>query len=738
MMGQNNSEIEVKDISGIPAAVEYVEKALRPKAGTRSKAAQHAPVCVITEELLRYLLMTDHTDIRVRVPGIRPFYVQVTARGGSGPDPGFAGTATAGAGSAGADHNAVNDDEWIEGQINRSLLDGYQDHIIYSCKKGVHRYRIFVQTKEKEDLQNEIFSFYKDADPALQEKPLSVLWYIAGHHKLFLILALINRLIKHGAALMLPVLASGVIDDITGGMPFLSRPVLIRVAVSAAMIVINLFCTWLESRQYRRFVRNIEAGFKMAIMQKLHMLSIRYHIETPTGKLLTKLVSDVQYVGMLLFDRLGEFVFLLEDIPYVIIVSLIRFPVMALFFMAVVPVEVFMIHRRMKPIWESKAQMRKVTEMSNAAFKEVLENERTIRAHGLEKTQDRMLSSGVRSVRQASYLFDDLQIRLNNVVYGGAQGFRLLCLCVTGFLASKGIVSIGEMVLFLSLFDTIINSVQRVMDQMPQTTQGYDSLISINEVLFEQDVEHSGTRQLPVPFRGEIELKNVAFGYAPDTPPMISGISFRVPAGKSAALTGGSGSGKTTILNLILGLYTCSSGQVLIDGIDVDELDKAAFRRHVAVVPQQCVLFSGTLLDNLVFGLPYVSTEQIMDALDRVGMRSFVSRHPDGLQMHIQEEGENLSGGQRQRIAIARALLREPKIILLDEPTSALDRESEMQVQEAIEGLMGTCTILIVAHRLNTLRKVDYIYRIEKNRAVLYDSFEQVLAAEQERKGTLG
>ena len=205
----------------------------------------------------------------------------------------------------------------------------------------------------------------------------------------------------------------------------------------------------------------------------------------------------------------------------------------------------------------------------------------------------------------------------------------------------------------------------------------------------------------------------MTFRYAPDQPPALSNVNITVPAGKSVAFIGRSGSGKSTALSMLVGLYSPQEGKITIDGLDLDTLDKNRFRRHIAVVPQTSVLFSGSLWDNLVFGLKYVSEERVMAALRDVGLEELVTGHPDGLFRPISEGGENLSGGQRQRISIARALLRDPGIILLDEATSALDTESEREVQAAIETIMGKCTIIMVAHRLNTIQNVDLIYRFE-------------------------
>lgn len=285
----------------------------------------------------------------------------------------------------------------------------------------------------------------------------------------------------------------------------------------------------------------------------------------------------------------------------------------------------------------------------------------------------------------------------------------------------------GTVVLFQSLFDVLVNSVQKVLDALPQITQGYDSLASIGEILFEMDVERCGSLRLSAPVRGEIELSHLSFAYDNNPEQVLKDINLRVPAGKVAAFVGQSGAGKSSLLNLILGLYLPTGGEIKVDGMNLAELDLNDFRRHIAVVPQNTVLFSGTLWDNLVFGLKYVSRSRVMEVIRSVGLEDMLQSLPDGLNTVILEGGGNLSGGQRQRVAIARALMRDARIVLFDEATSALDAVSEQQVQRAIDAMLSKCTIIMVAHRLNTLKKADFIYRIENGQAFLCPSYESLI-----------
>ena len=675
---------------------------------------------LICEELLNHLLEAGYAQIDVAFKPSRARCVEISA---------------AGAQDELASAESADEKQRIENEIKLSLLGQYADRIDFRYKRGVNRYRVFPDAPRDPDLNAELYAFYERADAGAREKPLSVLAYLARKHRARFWVSMLVKTVKHLGALMLPVYAAKIIDMVVAGQPFFSWQVWGSILGSVIALVVNLVCFWIDANVYHRFARAVESAFKMAIVRKLQALSMKYHSNAQTGWLLSKLISDVQFIEQLIYERLTDVLHLCIDVVFVIVVALQSYPPMLLFYVVIVPVAVWFIRRAARPVLESKAYMRKQTEHTNAAFKEMLDMERLTRSQSMQATEYRNISAKVRRVQDAANRYDQLGVWVNNVTYGGSQGFRLICLSFAAFLASRGFISIGAVVLFQSVFDMIINSVQKVLDELPQITQGYDSLVSVNEILLERDIERDGTLRLPEPVRGEIELKNVTFAYEDDQTSVLDGVSLRIPAGGSVAFIGKSGAGKTTVMNLILGLYSRKSGEILIDGVDIDALDKNSYRRHVAVVPQYTVLFSGTLWENLVYGLKYVSTEQVMDALTSVGLEDLLNSLPDGLDSQIQENGGNLSGGQRQRIAIARALLRDASIILFDEATSALDPQSERQVQKAIDAVMKKCTVVMVAHRLNTLRKVDAIYHIENGRATRCESYEQAV---REMDGDLG
>jgi ABC-type multidrug transport system fused ATPase/permease subunit len=251
----------------------------------------------------------------------------------------------------------------------------------------------------------------------------------------------------------------------------------------------------------------------------------------------------------------------------------------------------------------------------------------------------------------------------------------------------------------------------------------------VREILAEKS-EVTATENQPAKgekLLGEIEFDNVHFTY-PTRPDIeiLKGISFKVPAGQKVALVGPSGAGKSTIVQLILKFYDIQSGDLLVDGRSIYGMDTTAYRQNMAIVPQEVLLFGGTIRENLLYGKPDASEEEVVQAAKQANAWEFIKSFPEGLETIVGERGIKLSGGQRQRIAIARAILKNPAILLLDEATSSLDAESEKVVQEALDKLMEGRTSIIIAHRLATVRNVDKIYVIDSGRIVEAGTHEEL------------
>jgi ATP-binding cassette, subfamily B, bacterial len=288
---------------------------------------------------------------------------------------------------------------------------------------------------------------------------------------------------------------------------------------------------------------------------------------------------------------------------------------------------------------------------------------------------------------------------------------------------------VGDAVMYHTYFGMLVGAVQQFMSVFPAMAQGADAIRSIGEVLEAPQIEDSyGKPPAPMPLRGEIVFDNVSFHYSKGREVALSGINLRIAPGETVAFVGESGAGKSTLINLAIGCRPPGEGRVLLDGHDLREMDLRTYRRQIGVVPQATILFAGTLRENVTYGLDGVSDEALWKILEESNLAGFARELPKGLDTPLGEAGARLSGGQRQRMAIARALVRNPRLIILDEATSALDTESERLVQEALVRLTKDRTTLIVAHRFSTIRHANRIVVLHSGRIVEMGTREELLA----------
>ena len=284
--------------------------------------------------------------------------------------------------------------------------------------------------------------------------------------------------------------------------------------------------------------------------------------------------------------------------------------------------------------------------------------------------------------------------------------------------------------LISQVFSTLTGAVTSVLSLLPFAARGGEAVRSIAEVLEEPDLERNHGKPPIGGLRGAIALRAVAYRYRESDPPALDRVDLEIAAGETVAIVGASGSGKSTLLNLVLGFLRPSEGRVEFDGVDLATIDMRTARRQMSVVPQESVMFEGSIRENVTYGLPAVPDEQLEQALRDANAWELIESLPDGWDTGVGQRGARMSGGQRQRLAIARALIRDPRVLLLDEATSALDSESESAVQEALERLRAGRTTLVVAHRLSTIRSADRIVVLEHGRVVEVGPHEELVAAD--------
>ena len=478
-------------------------------------------------------------------------------------------------------------------------------------------------------------------------------------------------------------------------------------------------------------IRQIEAELRGALVRKLQHLSILYHKQMSSGRLQSKIMRDVEAVENLSTQMFIQMVSILLSIGIALTVTLAHSRIVFIMFLVTIPMSaaaVFLFRKRMK---ETNQQFRQEVEHTSGHVMEMMELIPITRAHALEEEEIQKMTGYLEHVAENGYRLDVVQNLFGATGWVIFQVSQLVCLGFTSYLAIQGKVTIGDVVLYQSYYTTIITQLTNIMNLVPIMAKGFESLHSIGEVMTSYD-EEDYTGKNPVDhIKGAVEFRHVTYQYPEASEPVLKDFSLKAEPGETIALVGESGAGKSTVLNMLIGFMRPDSGEILLDGENMRNLDFRSFRRHLAVVPQETILFSGTVRQNITYGSADVTEEELWQVLKAANLDEVVKNLPQGLDTNLGEHGGRLSGGQRQRISIARSLLRKPDIILWDEATSALDNISERKVQQAFEKLSKGKTTFIVAHRLSTIRNVKKIMVMKAGQCVEEGDYETLM----EKKG---
>ena len=331
-------------------------------------------------------------------------------------------------------------------------------------------------------------------------------------------------------------------------------------------------------------------------------------------------------------------------------------------------------------------------------------------------------------IYKKGFQLDILQSVFGSVSWASFQIFQLICLIFTGLLALQGKIQPGDVVMYQTYFTTVVNSVSGIITLVPTISKGMESISSIGEIMGAGEVERYQGKKKIKKIDGHFYFDHVSFHYLDKQHPVINDFTLDVQPGETIAFVGPSGSGKSTLLNLLIGFIQPTSGTIYLDEQPLTQVDMRSVRQFLAVVPQTTLLFSASIRENITYGLTNISEQQLDAVIEAAQLRSLIEELPNGLDTLVGENGSQLSGGQKQRISIARALIRNPKIILLDEATSALDTQSEKKIQHALDYLTEAATTFIVAHRLSTIKEADRIIVIEKGKIIETGTYEELMA----------
>lgn len=527
----------------------------------------------------------------------------------------------------------------------------------------------------------------------------------------------------------LPVVTAAIIDLVSSEGSVES--VLWWLLIALALLVQNYPNHIVYTRNFMTVVRDTGADLRNALAERLQSLSIGYYTRMSSSIVQNKVVRDVENVELMLQQMTHPMLSSAMVLAGAITMTAIAVPQFLPVYALTVPIAIGL-----------RAALRRRSRVRNEAFRKEMEGFAArvgemaslmpvTRAHGLERTAVSRVATGADGVRRAGLHLDMLNGHVASLSWVTMQLLGVGCLGLAAVFAITAFLPIspGEVVLLSTYFALLTQGLTQLLMLIPVGARGMESVRSIAEVLQEPDIEQNEGKRTVEAVEGHLTLEHVSHRYADAEVEAVQEVSLDIAAGGTVAFVGSSGSGKSTLLNLVLGFARPTSGRILLDGVDMQRLDLRTARRFISVVPQESVMFEGTIRENVAYGMPHAGEERIVRALRDANAWEFVRALPKGLDTVVGERGARLSGGQRQRLAIARALVRDPSILLLDEATSALDPETEALVKDALARLMHGRTTLVVAHRLSTIRMADRIVVLDRGRVVEQGTHDELVAA---------
>jgi ATP-binding cassette subfamily B protein len=497
------------------------------------------------------------------------------------------------------------------------------------------------------------------------------------------------------------------------------------------ILLLNFPLATLFARYTSAGIRRMGRDVRSALCRRMQYLSIGYHARVSAGVLQSKIVRDVESIETMVQQTanlgLGAMMTLFGGLA----VIAFRVPVVLPVFVIVVPVAALLVRSLRSRIRSNNEEFRLEIERLSSRVGEMTTLIPITRAHGLERTALHRVDDTLREVRTKGFRLDLLNSQFGSLSWILLNTMAVACLTGAGLVAYYGWLGIspGDVVMISSFFTTLTASFTTLMNLTPIISKGLESVRSIGELLQAPDLEINEGKTSVDRVGGRVDFQAMSYRYPGAAEDSVRGIGLSVRPGETVALVGASGAGKSTILNLLIGFIRPTEGRILLDGRDMAELDLRTYRRFLSVVPQESILFEGTVRENVTYGLEGGADEETLRAaLAAANAAEFVERLPQGLDTVVGQRGSRLSGGQRQRLAIARALIRNPRILVLDEATSALDNRSEALIQDALSRLVQGRTVFVVAHRLTTIQSADRIVVMDRGRIVESGTHQELLA----------
>ena len=552
-------------------------------------------------------------------------------------------------------------------------------------------------------------------------------------YKIKFFIGLVFLALSSSTFMIFPALTGQLVDSATGQASILLQDInLISLGLFGVILLQGIF-SFFRIYFFAQVSENTVADIRRALYAKFVVLPIPFFEQKRVGEITSRITFDVSQLQDTLSITLAELFRQVITLVVGVIIIMVTSVKLSLFMLATFPVLIILaivFGKKIKKL--SKATQEEIAK-TNVIVEETLQAIQVVKTFTNELFEigryNQSLSRAVQNALKASYF----RGAFVSFIIVGLFGGIIAVLWYGASLVESGELTIGELIQFIIYTTFIGASVGGLGDMYGKVQVSLGASERILEILDEpvEPTHQPIANQQPLAVEGNIVYEHVAFSYPTRKDiAVLKDISFEIKAGEKIALVGPSGAGKSTIVQLLMKFYDLSSGQILIDDQNINNLNLTQLRQNIGIVPQEVLLFGGTIRENIAYGRPDATSEQIIMAAKKANAYNFIQTFPEGLDTVVGERGIKLSGGQRQRIAIARAILKNPAILILDEATSSLDSESEKLVQEAMDELMKGRTSIIIAHRLSTIRKADKILVIENGQIVEEGTHEDLSSNE--------
>ncbi|MEK9620293.1 MAG: ABC transporter ATP-binding protein [Flavobacteriales bacterium] len=541
--------------------------------------------------------------------------------------------------------------------------------------------------------------------------------------KKLLFIGLFLIVISKASGLVTPIIMKTFVNDALGKDMELTIQI---VGIVIFSILINSLTSYLLTRLIGVEAQHLIAELRTKVQKKVLTLPINYFDNNKSGALVSRIMTDVEgvrnLVGTGFVQLIGGIMASLAAFTYLITISfkLTIFVLLPMALFALIALKAF---GYIRPIFRERG--RKSAEVSGR-LTESLNGIRVIKGFGAEAQELSIFSKGVDEI------FQLVKKSMTAQALMASSGVLMIGLASAGVMGIGSYLGLdnGEFISYTAMIAFLVAPIIQIGNIGSQFTEAFAGLDRTEEIMSMSPEEDESIRNIELDsINGEVIFKDVSFSYLEDSE-VIHNISFEAKKGSMTALVGTSGSGKSTIAGLTASFLNPNSGKITVDGIDLSKIKLSSYRKKLGVVLQDDFLFEGTIKDNILFSNPKASDKQLQDAVRAANVHEFTERFDEGINTLIGERGVKLSGGQRQRITIARAIIANPRILILDEATSNLDNESESLIQESLKTLMKGRTTFVIAHRLSTIRQADQILVIENGKIVEKGTHDKLLSLE--------